>query len=131
MYSRERHVEEQYARLLGIATYPPPNEDGKQYFAVTPEFIAEARGDFDGAMVILMGCGGAGSEAMAQAFLGKGAGSVVSWDDLVTASHTDGATADLLGRVLTGGGDVDAAVAGTMAAVGADPSFGAKLHAYE
>jgi hypothetical protein len=131
LYSKSRHVEEQHARLLGVATYPPPNEDNKQYFGITPEFIAGARGDFDGALVILMGCGGAGSQAMAQAFLGKGASSVVSWDDLVTASHTDGATADLLARVLTGGEPVDAAVAGTMATVGADPSFGAKLRAYE
>jgi hypothetical protein len=130
-YSRQRHVEEQHSRLLGIATYPPPNEDGKQYFGVTPEFIAGARGDFDGALVVLMGCGGRGSEAMAQAFLEKGAASVVSWDDLVTASHTDEATTELLERVLSDGEAVETAVAGTMATIGADPSFGAKLHAYE
>ena len=130
LYRRDEHVDEQQARLLGVATYPPPNEDGKQYFGVTPEFIAEARGEFDGALVILMGCGGAGSEAMAQAFLGKGAGSVVTWDDLVTATHTDGATRDLLDRVLRDE-PVAAAVAGTMASVGPDPSFGARLRAYE
>lgn len=130
LYRRDGHVDEQHARLLGVATYPPPNEDGKQYFGVTPEFIAEARGDFDGALVILMGCGGGGSEAMAQAFLGKGAGSVVSWDDLVTATHTDEATTDLLDRVLQDEA-VPAAVAGTMASIGPDPSFGAQLRAYE
>jgi hypothetical protein len=131
LYSRERHVEEQYERLLGIATYPPPNENGKQYFGVTPEFIGEAKGEFDGALVILMGCGGAGSAAMAQAFIDKGAESVVSWDDLVSASHTDAATSDLLERVLARHEPVDAAVAGTMASMGPDPSFGATLRAYE
>jgi hypothetical protein len=130
-YSQERHIDEQRDRLLGIATYPPPNEDGRQYFGVTPEFIAASKGDFEGALVILMGCGGAGSAAMAQAFLDKGADSVVSWDDLVSARHTDQATTDLLDRLLPGEQPAAAAVAGTMAAIGPDPSFGAMLQAYE
>jgi hypothetical protein len=130
-FSRAEYRKEQSERLLGIATYPPPNDDGRQYFGVTPEFIAASGGDFDGAMVLLMGCGGKGSQAMAEAFLDKGAGSVVSWDELVTASHTDRAAGDFLARVLARGEAVPEAVEQTMATLGPDPTFGATLRAYE
>jgi hypothetical protein len=125
-YSRERHVEEQRQRLLGVSYYPPPSEDGGRYFGITPEFIAASDGDFDGAVIVLMGCGGPGSAAMAQAFLDKGARSVVGWDGLVTAQHTDHAIADFLPRILRGEAPASA-VASTMATAGADPTFGASL----
>jgi vacuolar-type H+-ATPase subunit F/Vma7 len=129
-YDRGRYIEEQIERSLGVAYYPPPNDDGKQYFGVTPEFIGAEKGDYDGALVILMGCGGAGSQSMAQAFLDRGAKSVVSWTGLVTARHTDEATVDLLDRLLADE-PVAEAVTKTMAGVGPDPSFGATLRAYE
>jgi hypothetical protein len=130
-YRTDRHVAEQRDRLLGVAYYPPPSEDGGQYFGVTPEFIASTGGDFGGALVVLMGCGGEGSAAMAQAFLDKGARSVVTWNDLVSAQHTDNATTRLLDNVLVSHRSIGDAVADTMASVGPDPAFQARLHLYE
>jgi hypothetical protein len=128
LYSRTQHIDEQRAAQLTIDSYST-RED--RYFGVEPSFITRrAHGHFDGSTVILMGCAGLKTDDMAKAFMARGAKDFVSWDEAVTAAHTDRATADLLHHLVGDGLDLHEAVARTMTEVGPDPSFGAHLLAY-
>jgi hypothetical protein len=129
-YTQDRHVRAQQVRSLGVVYYPPPNGDGRQYFGILPEFISYSSGSYDGALIMIMGCGGPGSPLMAQAFLDKGAEAVVSWDGLVTAEHTDRATAYLLDRLYDERAPIRDGVAATGSTIGRDPIFGAALQLF-
>jgi len=128
-YSRTTHLDEQRARQLGFMSYPGSPERGR-FFGFWPEFVqGEMNGNFDGATFVLMGCGGLSTTGMAQALVDRGVSRLISWDKLVTAAHTDRATERLLKHLLDGRDAGDAA-AMTMAEVGPDPAFDARLLAY-
>jgi hypothetical protein len=129
-YSTSAHLQEQYASVLGIGTIPQmPHQP--QLFTVPPVFVAsQTHGRFDGTLVVLMGCAGLKTEGLAKAFIGKGASEFISWDDAVTATHTDKATTDLLQHLLGDQLSAKEAVARTMADVGPDPELGAHLLSY-
>jgi len=128
LYSTRSHVDEQRQGRLwkgSLTGAPVP------FFTIRDEFVREAmEGDFDGATIIMMGCG-VSEDNMASAFIDKGAKQFVSWDAAVSASHTDAAATELLDALLTRHLDVREAVAQTMAKVGPDPAFGARLLSYE
>jgi hypothetical protein len=127
-YSDIKYVSDQEAQLLGIVSYQPGAE---RYFGVFPEFIASAmRGNFNGATVILMGCDGLRSNKMAEAFVRKGAEAFISWDDLVSADHTDAATERLLQHLVVDKLGAQESVTRTMTEIGPDPSYGSKLVLY-
>lgn len=143
-YTDEKYISDQRARRLSVAFYfdpTGPNQDPDailqafktlpRYFGIKPGFIASAQGRFQHTTVILMGCNGLSSPALAKAFVSKGAASVVGWDDLVSAAHTDAATERLLTHLVTENLPVDTAVAQTAAESGPDPSYGGKLTLYE
>lgn len=124
-YSETEHFEEQEQGRLSIARY---TKDGDRLFGIGPSFIQQSmQGAFDGATVILMGCEGLGSEATADAFVAKGADSIISWNGLVSAQHTDKATEDLLRLLVEDEASPADAVASTMADVGPDPTYGSEL----
>jgi len=125
-YDRQRYVHEQAQNKLVIARY---SEGGPGYFGIAPDFFDEL-GDFDDTTVIMMGCEGLVSERAAQAFIDKGAKTYISWDETVSATHTDAATEHLLRHLLLEGRSPADAVAQTMAEVGPDPTYGSKLLAY-
>ena len=77
-----------------------------------------------------MGCSGLKTDDLAQAFIARGASQLVSWDQPVTAAHTDEATSELLSDLLAKKLGMRQAVASTMAKVGPDPSYGARLAVY-
>jgi hypothetical protein len=143
-YTDEKYISDQRARRLSVAFYfdpTGPNQDPDailqafktlpRYFGIKPGFIASsAKGRFQRTTVILMGCNGLSSPALAKAFVSKGAASVVGWDDLVSAAHTDAATERLLTHLLADNLSVDAAVAQTAAESGPDPTYGGKLTLY-
>jgi hypothetical protein len=129
-YSPVEHVDDQYKAILGIGTIPQAPQLG-QLFTISPAFMeSEARGTFRGSTIVLMGCAGLKTETLARAFVARGASEFISWDDSVTAEHTDKAATALLGHLLSDGLPGAEAVAQTMADVGPDPQFGAKLRAY-
>jgi hypothetical protein len=74
-YSYPRHVEDQYKGRLSRVGYNPEQykEDGKSWYAIRPSLIKAARGDFEGAIVFMMGCQGMANPTMSTAFLEKGA----------------------------------------------------------
>jgi hypothetical protein len=131
-YSTEEHVDEQLAGRLRIGIYNPDDPEGSpQYFSITADFVRSSMGGgFDGASVILMGCDVLRGEALAQAFVEKGADTVIGWDQSVSASHTDAATQRLLEHLLMDGHSAEDAVIQTMAEVGPDPAYGSKFLVY-
>ena len=129
-YDRQRYVAERKAGILARARYFLTNPPG-YFFGVRAKFVeSRMKGDFEGATVILMGCDGLRSNTMAEAFVRKGAGAFVSWDDLVSTDHTDAATERLLHYLLVEKRTLSEAIAQTMAEIGPDPSYGSKLLVY-
>lgn len=126
-YSEDRYQNEQNDHDLVIVRY---SEGGDPFFGVAAGFIDNVDNGFKGAQIIMMGCEGLLTDTTAKAFIDRGAESYISWDETVTASHTDAATSVLLGYLLLEGLAPSAAVAETMAEVGPDPLFGSKLVAY-
>ncbi len=142
-YSTTKYREEQLERRLTRAYILDTSSLGQRelaeaierapdYFGVASGFVESSmRGTFEDATVVLMGCNVLSLKKLAGAFVEKGADAVVGWDDFVSASHTDAATARLLRHIVTDELTVEEAVAQTMAEVGPDPVYGAKLLLYE
>ena len=126
-YDRQKYVADQAANRLVIARY---YQGGPGYFGIAPDFIDERLGDFDGATIIMMGCEGLLTDRTAEAFVQRGAKTYISWDETVSATHTDAATEHLLRHLLLEGRSPGEAVAQTMAEVGPDPTYGSKLLVY-
>ncbi|KKK77319.1 hypothetical protein LCGC14_2854800, partial [marine sediment metagenome] len=101
-YTRGKHLQEQATGGLALALY---HEGGDPLFGIRAGFVTSSmRGDFNGATVIMMGCNGLTSvNATAMAFLGRGAESFTSWDDLISWGHSDAATLRLLELMLVKG----------------------------
>lgn len=127
-YHKELYLPQQVKLLL---TQAYTSEGAARYFSVAANFIERGMpGDFAGATVIMMGCGGLYTDRTAEAFVRRGAGTVVGWDYLVSAVHTDLATERLLEKLLVDGLPMDAALAQTMAEVGRDPAYQSTLLTY-
>lgn len=147
-YSQTEHLDDQRARRLIKASYyteglsvdldPPDPPAGRisswdvpYFFGIPVEFIRSSmRGSFDHTTIILMGCNGLTTNALAKAFVDRGASDVMSWDGLVSARHTDAATEELLTLLLDSGLSVEDAVAQTMDTLGPDPEYGSVLRSY-
>ena len=126
LFTGEPYVEGKYpGQGVGFTAY---YEGAPPLFGIGPRFIESTmEGKFDGTTIVMMGCDGLTSIATAEAFVQKGAASVVSWDGQVLASHTDLATEQLLQYLLSDGLSMPEAVRLTMSEVGPDPSFNSKL----
>lgn len=128
-FSETKHVYEQESGQIGAVYYDDPDEE--LYFGIGPRFVVDSmRGDFGGATIVMMGCNGLVSEQMAEAFVRKGAGSFISWNDLVSVDHTDTATLNLLDHMLVDDLSSSDAAAATMAEVGPDPYYDSILLSY-
>lgn len=126
-YSPNKYPEERLNRL-GKATY---YDGAPPLFGIGPDFVTNMEGTFDDTLIVMMGCDGLKSQRTAQAFLDKGAGAFVSWSQPVSASHTDGATQNLLERLLIDGLPTSEAVSRTAAEIGPDPVYEAELRVLE
>jgi hypothetical protein len=129
---RERFTPEDFAHLVPAVFTVEGAE--LPFFGLRPGYVRERfEGRFkDGAIVVLMGCDGLRSPALAEAFVDRGVSTFVSWDEPVLATHTDEATLDLLTRLLAaeGGADPARAVDAVNEALGRDPQTGARLVVY-
>lgn len=127
-YDEKAYPDEQRDARLDVAY---TQKSAPHYFGITADFVQYSMtSDFDGTTVIMMGCEGLASDRTAQAFVGKGADTYISWDNTVSASHTDAATERLLQHMLIDGSSADDAVAQTMAELGPDPTYDSVLRAY-
>ncbi|MDZ4278362.1 MAG: hypothetical protein U1B78_04410 [Dehalococcoidia bacterium] len=126
-FDETKYLDDRNEARLTRARYLTGDEE---LFGISPDFLYDRMlGDFDGATVIAMGCDGLSTTRMAEAFIDKGAGAFIGWDELVSASHTDAAI-DVLLQHLTSGLPAEAAVERTMADVGPDPAYDSELQTY-
>ncbi len=126
-YDKEKYVPDQAANRLVIARY---DTGGEPYFGVAPGFFRSTGGNFHGATIVVMGCEGFLTDRTAEAFVQMGAKAYISWNETVTAGHTDAATEVLLQHLLIERKTPPEAVALTMADVGPDPMYDSRLRAY-
>lgn len=127
-YSERKYLDDRAKARLTIARY---YEGGERYFGIAADFIEDKMvGRFDDTKIIMMGCEGLLSERTAQAFIDKGASTYISWDETVSASHTDAASKVLLEHLLLDGQTPTEAAAQTMAELGPDPTYGSTLLAF-
>jgi hypothetical protein len=97
-------------------------------FAVGPEFVRRSmRGLFPDTVIVIGGCQSLAAPDLAQAFLEKGASTVIGWDEMVNLSHNNEAVLRLLEALLVEGASAEEAVERTMADVGLDPRYESSL----
>ena len=107
-------------------------EDSDPYFGITPSFVSSMNGEFNGAMIIMMGCSGLDPvhTSMADALIKKGARVCTGLDGLVSPPYTDDVTTRLLEKMLVENETVGTAVAEINSEVGPDPTYNSKLSSY-
>jgi hypothetical protein len=106
------------------------NETSEAYFGLTPSFVKAMQGDFQDAVIIMMGCDALANTKMAEAFIQKGAKAYIGWTGPVSASHTDAATQQLLKHLVSEKKNIGTAVTETLDEVGNDPDFGSTIAYY-
>jgi hypothetical protein len=100
-------------------------------FSISPKFISESMSaEFNGTVIIMMGCSGIYLTDLAEAFIGKGASAYLAWDASVELDYVDEATAYLIGQLCSEKETIEGAVDSTMVAIGPDPEHGAVLIYY-
>jgi hypothetical protein len=127
-----KYVYEQITDQLRMDCYSQAElEKGITYFGIAPSFVTQSiQGSFHNATIIVMGCEALRNSLMAQAFVQKGAKVYVSWNNQVTATHTDTATTRLIQRLVTEKQTIRQAVYDTMMDVGLDPEYESMLGYY-
>jgi hypothetical protein len=100
------------------------------YFGVTPNFIKAMNGNFQDAIIVMMGCESLANSNMAEAFIEKGAKAYIGWTGLVSADHTDAATQQLLKHLITEKKTIATAVTEISTEVGNDPTYGSTMSYY-
>src|SRR4030043_15374 len=122
-YSKERYVQEQLHNRVARGFIEPYREGDPHYLVITDKFVRHSmKGSFKDTLIIMMGCNSM-KKCMATAFLEKGAKAYIGWDGLVSASHTDLATIQLLKQLLLERQTIAKAVGRTMEAVGSEPQY--------
>jgi len=131
-YSGRKYVYEQLTdQLCYVAFSREQAEKGISYFGITPLFVIHSmKGKFQNTIIVMMGCEGLDNPLMAMAFVEKGATVYISWNQQVSASHTDLATTHLLQHFLIEKRTVKEAIQETYKDVGADPVYKSLLIAY-
>lgn len=113
-FNTQDHVQERDEGLVvkGILNY---SGTVKEYFAITPGFVAKLEGKFPKSIVLAMGCWSLkhGLEQMANAFTGKGAKAYFGWSNLVEPSNVSNETAKLIRRLLVEGKTLEEAASET------------------
>jgi hypothetical protein len=100
------------------------------YFGITPNFIKALNGNFQNAIIVVMGCDGLANGKMAEAFIEKGAKAYIGWNGLVSTNQTDFATQQLLIHLITEKKTIGTAITETMSEVGNDPTYGSAMSYY-
>jgi len=114
-------------RIVKARTY----EGGPWVFAVGTDFVRQDMvGEFDGTVIITMGCYCLHLGDLAQAFIERGASVFTGWDGNVGLSYVDDAAIEFLDYLCLNNMTVEKAIEGTMSAHGPDPDWQAYLRYY-
>jgi hypothetical protein len=129
---RSKYVYEQLTDQLAlVASSQDEMKEGITYFGINPPFVTQGmNGKFQSTIIIMMGCEGLDNTLMAEAFVEKGAKVYVSWNQPVSASHTDTATTQLLQHFLIEKLTLEQSVQETFKEVGFDPIYKSQLIYY-
>jgi hypothetical protein len=100
------------------------------YFGITPNFVKAMNGNFQDAIIIMMGCQSLTNTKMAEAFIEKGAKAYIGWTGLVSADHTDAATQQLLKHLIVEKKTIATAITEVLTEVGEDPTYGSTMSFY-
>ncbi|MFC1981523.1 hypothetical protein ACFLVN_04700 [Chloroflexota bacterium] len=124
-YSEIKHIKEQLNGELARARIGP---DYPIVFGIGARFVKHSmRSDFNGSVIIVMGCNGITLSDLASAFSDKGVSLYLAWDGLVDLHYLDKAGLELLKNMLTDDTTIGNAVDNTMESIGPDPDYGAIL----
>jgi len=127
-FDEKKYLDDRAQARLTSARY---FEGSDRFFGIAPTFVEQRmKGRFHNTLVIAMGCDGLSSQRTAEAFLNKGAGTFVGWDELVTADHTDASIERFVQHVVGDGLTPQAAVSRTMEELGPDPAYNSFLRAF-
>jgi hypothetical protein len=127
-YSGLNHYDDQLHDRLVMARV---SDRYPMVFGIPPKFIKEAmQGEFDDAVVIMMGCSGLFLRDLAPAFIDKGASVYFGWNGSVELYYVDKATPYLVEQLCSANVSVKEAVDNTMNIIGPDPEHGAGLDYY-
>ena len=131
-YDSTKYVYEQLTdKLVMVAFSQDEWNKGITYFGINPPFITgSTNGRFQNTIIIMMGCEGLDNPLMAEAFVEKGAKVYISWNQPVSASHTDAATTQLLQHFLIEKLTLKQSVQETFKEVGFDPAYKSLLIYY-
>jgi hypothetical protein len=128
-YSGEKYVQEQYFRFILKEAYA--TESSQHVFAVNWGFVcALMAGEFNGTLVVVMGCDGSSDSRIAEEFVNQGAVGYVGWNGSVLLSHSDEAVLHLVEDLYVGKQPLKMAVDDTNSRVGRDPAYGSVLECY-
>jgi hypothetical protein len=127
-YSGEKYSEEQYYCLVKEAY---ATDSSQPVFSVNWGFVKRLMtGEFNGTLVVVMGCDGASDSRVAEEFVNQGAVGYVGWNGSVLLSHSDEAVLHLVEDLYVGEQPLKMAVDDTNSRVGRDPASGSALICY-
>lgn len=114
-------------QILGAA-FIPYQEGDPVYFAISSRFVGlSMKGRLNNTTIVMMGCDSLTHTDLAEAFIEKGAKICIGWNDLVSITHTDHATTQLLKYLIIEKQTIKQAVTNTNEEVGPDPESGGIL----
>jgi hypothetical protein len=123
-YSDTSQIRDTFFNRLSRASV----DDGPPLFGIGADFVNRSmRGNFNNAVVIMMGCSSLERDDLAEAFIGKGASAYTGWNSSVGLYYAEDVTLTLLGKLYREYMPLEAAVRGTMQEKGADPKWGSEL----
>jgi len=124
-YSESKHISEQLSDQLAMARI---DEHHPWVFGIGSEFVTQnMKGEFDNALIIMMGCSCIYLPDLAEAFVEKGASAYLAWDASVSLDYVDKATLYLIKQLCVEKVTTKKAVTSTMNVVGPDPKYKAVL----
>jgi len=100
LFDNTKYVMDQLSGEVHLARRPG---EARLLFAIGSDFVEHyMTKNFEGALIILMGCDSLGNEGLAQTFVDKGAIGVVGWSGPVNLSYTDQVVLTFLQNYLNG-----------------------------
>jgi hypothetical protein len=127
-YSSQKHLAEQSFLLVKEAY---ATESSQPVFAVNWGFVKRLMtGEFNGTLVVVMGCDGALDPLLSQEFVNQGAVGYIGWNGPVLLDHSDKAVQHFVDDLYVSKQPLKEAVNDTNTRVGPDPASGSLLECY-
>ncbi len=133
LFTGEKYTTTKYVagQLSGSIMEAQMTEDLPTVFAINPKFITDnMKGEFNDTAILMMGCTSYYLDDMATAFVQKGASVYLGWSATVTLDYLDRAVINLIENLSSQQLSIEEATAQTMAKVGRDPYYDARLKYY-